>query len=46
NMMKNKEDAGFTATTTIKRSDFGIGNLVPAVSDQVDLYIEAETLKQ
>jgi len=46
NMMKNKEDAGFTATATIKRSDFGIGNLVPAVSDQVDLYIEAETLKQ
>ena len=45
NMMK-KEDAGFTATATIKRSDFGIGNYVPAVSDQVDLYIEAETIKQ
>ncbi len=45
NMMK-KEDAGFTATATIKRSDFGMGNYVPAVSDQVDLYIEAETIKQ
>ncbi len=44
--MMKKEDAGFTATATIKRSDFGMGNYVPAVSDQVDLYIEAETLKQ
>lgn len=44
--MMKKEDAGFTATATIKRSDFGMGNYVPAVSDQIDLYIEAETIKQ
>ena len=44
--MMKKEDAGFTATATIKRSDFGVGNYVPAVSDQLDLYIEAETIKQ
>jgi polyisoprenoid-binding protein YceI len=44
--MMKKEDAGFTATATIKRSDFGMAFLVPAVSDQVDLYIEAETIKQ
>lgn len=42
NMMK-KKSAGFTATATIKRSDFGISNYVPAVSDQIDLSIEAES---
>ncbi len=45
-MMKGKIDAGFTATGTINRSDFGIGNYVPAVSDQIDLYIEAEAISQ
>jgi polyisoprenoid-binding protein YceI len=44
--MMKKVDAGFTATTTIKRSDFGMGAYVPAVSDQVDLYIEAEAIAQ
>ncbi len=44
--MMKKEDAGFTATATINRSDFGMGAYVPAVSDQIDLYIEAETIKQ
>ncbi len=37
-----KATAGFTATGTINRSDFGIGAYVPAVSDKIDLYIEAE----
>ncbi len=41
NMMK-KITAGFTAKGTINRSDFGISTYVPAVSDQIDLYIEAE----
>jgi polyisoprenoid-binding protein YceI len=45
-MMKGKTDAGFTATGSINRSDFGIGNYVPAVSDQIDLYIEAEAISQ
>ncbi len=37
-----KKTAGFTATGAINRSDFGIGAYVPAVSDKIDLYIEAE----
>ncbi len=41
NMMK-KMTAGFTAKTTISRSTFGIKYLVPAVSDQIDISIEAE----
>ena len=45
NMMK-KITAGFTAKGTINRSDFGIGAYVPAVSDQIDLYIEAEANAQ
>lgn len=44
--MAGRAAAGFDATATIKRSDFGMGNYVPAVSDQIDLYIEAETIKQ
>ena len=32
---------GFTATTTIKRSDFGLTNSIPLVSDRVDLTINA-----
>jgi polyisoprenoid-binding protein YceI len=41
NMMKLKT-AGFTATTTIKRSDFGITTYVPALGDEVKLEIESE----
>ena len=33
---------GFSATGKIKRSDFGFTHLVPMVSDDVDLFIEAE----
>lgn len=33
---------GFSATTTVKRSDFGMDYLVPAVSDEVDIKIESE----
>ena len=44
--MMKKDDAGFTATGSILRSDFGIGNYVPMVSDQIDLYIEAEAIAQ
>ena len=32
---------GFAATTTIKRSDFGLTNSIPLVSDRVDLTINA-----
>ena len=41
NMMKTKT-AGFVATGQVKRSDFGIGAYVPAVSDEIDLTITAE----
>ena len=32
---------GFAATTSIKRSDFGLSNSIPLVSDRVDLTINA-----
>lgn len=35
---------GFDATTSIKRSDFGIGAYVPAVSDKIDIRITTEAL--
>jgi polyisoprenoid-binding protein YceI len=38
----DKKKAGFAATTTIKRSDFGISKLVPMVGDQIDLSIDSE----
>jgi polyisoprenoid-binding protein YceI len=33
------EAAGFDATTVIKRSDFGVSNYVPAVSDEIPVRI-------
>ncbi|HST45526.1 MAG TPA: YceI family protein [Luteimonas sp.] len=36
--------AGFDATTTIKRSDFGMGMAVPNVSDEVKIRITTEAL--
>jgi polyisoprenoid-binding protein YceI len=42
----NKKDVcGFDATTTIKRSDFGITYGVPAIGDEVKLAIEVEAIK-
>jgi len=37
-----KQTAGFTATATLKRSDFGVNAYLPGLSDQVDLEIESE----
>ena len=34
--------AGFDATTTLKRSDFGLGAFAPAVSDEVNVMISIE----
>jgi len=34
--------AGFDATTTIKRSDFGVGAYAPNVSDEVNIRITTE----
>jgi polyisoprenoid-binding protein YceI len=48
NGMDHKPHAGFTATTTIKRTDFGVGsNFPPAmVGDDVKLEIDLEIVKQ
>ena len=35
--------AGFEATTTISRSDFGMGFGVPAIGDEVEIVINTET---
>jgi len=40
--MSKTPAAGFDATTTFKRSDFGLGAFVPNVSDEVKLTITAE----
>lgn len=36
--------AGFDATTTLKRSDFGVGAYAPMVSDEVKVHITVEAL--
>lgn len=41
NPMNKKENVGFVATGTIKRSDFGMGMAVPVVGDAVELKIIA-----
>jgi len=45
NPVTGKMTAGFSGTTTIKRSDFGINAFLPAVGDDVDINIEAEAYK-
>lgn len=45
-MMGGKENVGFIATTTIKRSDFGMGYGVPMVGDAIELKIIAGFQKQ
>jgi polyisoprenoid-binding protein YceI len=42
NPISDKMTVGFSATAKIKRSDFGIKTLLPQLSDDVDLNIEAE----
>lgn len=43
--MKGKAWLGFDASTTILRSDFGVGNFAPAVSDELDVKISIEAEK-
>jgi polyisoprenoid-binding protein YceI len=43
--MAKKPAAGFNATTTVLRSDFGVGGYVPAVGDEVMISIASEFLK-
>jgi polyisoprenoid-binding protein YceI len=42
NPMANRDWLGFDATTTILRSDFGVGAFAPAVSDEVEIFISIE----
>ena len=44
--MMKKYDIGFNATTTIKRSEFGMNYGIPMVSDEVTVDINAEFIKQ
>ena len=43
--MGGKENVGFRATGTIRRSDFGLGFGVPIVGDEVKLEIAAAFVK-
>jgi polyisoprenoid-binding protein YceI len=45
NPINNLETAGFSATTSLKRSDFGINTLLPDLGDNVQLQIEVEANK-
>ncbi len=44
-IVTQKETVGFSAVTSINRSEFGIDYGVPGVSDQVDFVIEVEANK-
>ncbi len=41
-----KETAGFSATTTVKRSEFGMSYGIPNVGDEVEISIELEAVKE
>ena len=41
NPMSKKPEFGFRSTTSVNRSEFGLGFAVPVVSDKVDLIINA-----
>lgn len=43
--MENKPWAGFSATTTVLRSDFNVGAFAPFVSDEVEIEISFEAVK-
>jgi polyisoprenoid-binding protein YceI len=44
--MKKVPALGFDATTTVKRSEFGLGAYVPNVSDEVKIRITTEALQE
>ncbi len=43
NPMGKGPSAGFEADATLKRSDFGIGKLVPAVSDEIKVHVTLDS---
>lgn len=42
--LAKREAAGFNATTTLKRSEFGLGKYAPNVSDEVEINITTEAI--
>ena len=40
------ETAGFSARGSLRRSDFGMDFLAPAIGDEIELILEIEALKQ
>lgn len=44
--VNEKYIAGFSGTTTIKRSDYGMTYLVPAIGDEVEVRLEVEGVRQ
>jgi polyisoprenoid-binding protein YceI len=42
NPRTNLPTVGFDATTTLKRSDFGLGRYVPQVSDEIQLHLTSQ----
>jgi len=42
--MRKAPAAGFEASTTVKRSDFGISKYVPMVSDDIKIHITSEAI--
>lgn len=45
NLIAMKNTCGANATTTIKRSDFGVDKYVPKVGDEVKIAIQVEATK-
>lgn len=45
NLIAMKYTCGANATTTIKRSDFGVDKYVPKVADEVNIAIQIEAIK-
>lgn len=43
--LTNAEWAGFDATASLKRSDFGLGAFAPAISDDVEITVSIEAMK-
>jgi polyisoprenoid-binding protein YceI len=44
NPRSNLPTIGFDATTTLKRSDFGLGKFVPQVSDAIPMHVSAQAV--
>jgi len=44
--MNNNYVAGFSLTGSLKRSDFGMTNAIPMVSDEVGLHIQVEGIRR